>query len=168
MVCCCRRFLRKFAPVTIKMAKEQNLFLNPSKISGSCERLLCCLSYEQDNYDSFHRECPRLGKKYQTMQGEMKVLRANMFRNSVIVQNSSGQEEELTLDEWRAAKPRRQDPAQSGAEHGKFPPPGDGPFDGAADAGDPGILRELEETLDAPDGVDAGSAPASPARPVRS
>lgn len=51
MVCCCRRFLRKFVPVTIKMAKEQNLFLNPSKISGICGRLLCCLSYEQENYD---------------------------------------------------------------------------------------------------------------------
>jgi cell fate regulator YaaT (PSP1 superfamily) len=112
MVCCCRRFLRKFAPVTIKMAKEQNLFLNPSKISGICERLLCCLSYEQDNYDAFHRECPRLGKKYQTSRGEMKILRASMFRNTVIAQNGLGQEEELGLDEWRAIKPRRQDPAQ--------------------------------------------------------
>jgi cell fate regulator YaaT (PSP1 superfamily) len=112
MVCCCRRFLRKFAPVTIKMAKEQNLFLNPSKISGICERLLCCLSYEQDNYDAFHRECPRLGKKYQTSRGEMRVLRASMFRNSVIAQNGLGQEEELSLDEWRAMKPRRQEPAQ--------------------------------------------------------
>jgi hypothetical protein len=112
MVCCCRRFLRKFAPVTIKMAKEQNLFLNPSKISGICERLLCCLSYEQDNYDAFHRECPRLGKKYQTSRGEMRILRASMFRNSVIAQNGLGQEEELSLDEWRAMKPRRQEPAQ--------------------------------------------------------
>lgn len=83
MVCCCRRFLRKFVPVTIKMAKEQNLFLNPSKISGICGRLLCCLSYEQENYDIFHSSCPRLGKRYQTNRGPMKVLRANMFRNSV-------------------------------------------------------------------------------------
>ena len=107
MVCCCRRFLRKFVPVTIKMAKEQNLFLNPSKISGICGRLLCCLSYEQENYDLFHSSCPRLGKRYQTDQGPLKVLRANMFRNSVAVLNENNEEVELTLDEWQAQNPRR-------------------------------------------------------------
>jgi hypothetical protein len=142
MVCCCRRFLRKFAPVTIKMAKEQNLFLNPSKISGSCERLLCCLSYEQDNYDAFHRECPRPGKKYQTSRGDMKNLRANMFRNSVVAQNSLGQEEELTLDEWRTIKPRRPDPARP--DPLPFCPPG-GEFPDAATTA--GILHELDETI---------------------
>jgi cell fate regulator YaaT (PSP1 superfamily) len=112
MVCCCRRFLRKFAPVTIRMAKEQNLFLNPAKISGICGRLLCCLSYEQENYDAFHRECPRLGKKYQTSQGAMKVLRANMFRNSLSVLNELNEEQEITLEEWRALTPRRTEQTQ--------------------------------------------------------
>ncbi|MGN0008092.1 MAG: stage 0 sporulation family protein [Desulfovibrionaceae bacterium] len=107
MVCCCRRYLNKFAPVTIRMAKEQNLFLNPTKISGICGRLLCCLSYEQENYDSFHRSCPRLGKKYQTRQGAMKVLRANMFRNSISVLTESNEEQEYTLDEWKALEPFR-------------------------------------------------------------
>lgn len=109
MVCCCRRFLRKFVPVTIKMAKEQNLFLNPSKISGICGRLLCCLSYEQENYDIFHSSCPRLGKRYQTNKGPMKVLRANMFRNSVALLTDTNEELELTLDEWQALDPRRPD-----------------------------------------------------------
>ena len=113
MVCCCRRFLRKFAPVTIKMAKEQNLFLNPTKISGICGRLLCCLSYEQDNYDAFHRECPRLGKRYQTSQGDMKVLRANMFRNSVVVLDPAGEEQEFTLEDWRNLEPKRPDAPQN-------------------------------------------------------
>jgi len=112
MVCCCRRFLRKFAPVTIRMAKEQNLFLNPAKISGICGRLLCCLSYEQENYDAFHRECPRLGKRYQTSQGGMKVLRANMFRNSLSVLNENNEEREITLEEWRALMPCRSEQAQ--------------------------------------------------------
>lgn len=107
MVCCCRRYLRKFAPVTIKMAKEQNLFLNPTKISGICGRLLCCLSYEQENYDAFHRSCPRLGKTYQTTEGPMRVLRGNMFRNAVVVLPTGGQERELTLDEWQVLKPTR-------------------------------------------------------------
>ena len=107
MVCCCRRFLRKFVPVTIKMAKEQNLFLNPSKISGICGRLQCCLSYEKENYDLFHSSCPRLGKRYQTSKGSMKVLRANMFRNSVALLTEANEEIELTLDEWQALDPRR-------------------------------------------------------------
>lgn len=107
MVCCCRRFLRKFAPVTIRMAKEQNLFLNPAKISGICGRLLCCLSYEQENYDAFHRNCPKLGKKYQTSQGGMKVLRANMFRNTISVLNENNEELEFTLEDWQTMEPRR-------------------------------------------------------------
>ncbi len=109
MVCCCRRFLHKFVPVTIKMAKEQNLFLNPSKISGVCGRLLCCLSYEQENYDSFHRNCPRLGKRYQTSKGLMKVMRANLFRNSVVLLTEAGEEVEMTLEEWSDLDPRRPD-----------------------------------------------------------
>ncbi len=107
MACCCRRFLRKFAPVTIKMAKEQNLFLNPAKISGICGRLLCCLSYEQENYDVFQNACPRLGKRYQTDLGTLKVLRANLFRNSVTVLNEQGEEQEYALEEWQELNPQR-------------------------------------------------------------
>ncbi|MFP4671811.1 MAG: stage 0 sporulation family protein [Desulfohalobiaceae bacterium] len=99
-VCCCHQFMRRFEPVTIKMAKEQQLFLNPSKISGSCGRLLCCLNFERANYDDFKRKCPKIGKKYQTPDGEYKVLRANLFRDSLVVSNQEGQELEMTLPEW--------------------------------------------------------------------
>ncbi len=109
MVCCCRRFLRKFAPVTIKMAKEQNLFLNPAKISGICGRLLCCLSYEQDNYDQFHRACPRIGKRYITDKGALRVLRTHMARNSITLLNEQGEEIDILLDEWETLNPRRQE-----------------------------------------------------------
>lgn len=127
MVCCCRRYLRKFAPVTIRMAKEQNLFLNPAKISGICGRLLCCLSYEQENYDQFHRSCPRLGKKYQTKKGSMKVLRANMFRNSISVVTENNEEMELTLDEWQALESYRPEgPKQATARTTPKPQTGDG------------------------------------------
>lgn len=115
MVCCCRRYLRKFAPVTIRMAKEQNLFLNPAKISGICGRLLCCLSYEQENYERFHRTSPRPGKKYMTSRGAMKVLRANMFRNSLFVLTEENEELELTLEEWQELEPRRPDAPQAPA-----------------------------------------------------
>ncbi|TVM34535.1 regulatory iron-sulfur-containing complex subunit RicT [Oceanidesulfovibrio marinus] len=111
-LCCCRRFLRKFAPVTIKMAKEQNLFLNPTKISGICGRLLCCLAYEQENYEKFHAKCPRVGKRYMTERGGMKVLRANFFRDSLSVLPDGGEEEEIFIDEWGDLNPQRPDPNQ--------------------------------------------------------
>ncbi|MDR3641138.1 MAG: regulatory iron-sulfur-containing complex subunit RicT [Humidesulfovibrio sp.] len=100
-VCCCRRFLRKFAPVTIKMAKEQNLFLNPAKISGICGRLLCCLSYEQKGYEEFHKQCPKIGKRVQTPLGSVKVLRANFFKKSISVWVEDVGEREFTLEEWK-------------------------------------------------------------------
>lgn len=116
MICCCRRYLRKFAPVTIRMAKEQNLFLNPSKISGSCGRLLCCLSYEQENYDNFFAKSPRVGKKYQTQQGIVRIVRVNMFRNTVAVAGETNEERELSLEQWLTLKPVRLDPQTAGED----------------------------------------------------
>lgn len=97
---CCQRFLRQFAPATVKMAKEQNLFLNPAKISGVCNRLLCCLSYEQANYEDFLAQCPKVGKKFSTSLGPAKVIRANYFRRSLSVWLENGGEREIELDEW--------------------------------------------------------------------
>ncbi|WP_285907292.1 PSP1 domain-containing protein [Pseudodesulfovibrio pelocollis] len=99
-MCCCRRFMRKFVPVTIKMAKEQNLFLNPTKISGICGRLLCCLSFEQKGYEEFHRMCPRVGKKFTTAIGAVKVLRSNFFKKSVTLLTENYDEREVSIDEW--------------------------------------------------------------------
>ena len=99
-MCCCRRYLRRFEPVTIKMAKDQNLFLNPAKISGVCGRLLCCLAYEKENYADFQRRAPKLGRRYMTTQGPMKTLRANMFRDSVSVLNETGDELDFSLADW--------------------------------------------------------------------
>ena len=105
-LCCCRRHLHQFAPVTIRMAKEQNLFLNPAKISGICGRLLCCLSYEQDNYEQFHRESPRPGKKYQTDRGLLKIVRVSMFQNSVSALDEKNTEIEISLDDWPGLHPQ--------------------------------------------------------------
>lgn len=99
-ICCCRRFMRKFMPVTIRMAKEQNLFLNPTKISGICGRLLCCLSFEQENYEDFHRKSPKTGKKYNTIHGIVRVTRTNFFRNTLTVLPEHGDEIEIPLDDW--------------------------------------------------------------------
>lgn len=150
MVCCCRRYLRKFAPVTIKMAKEQNLFLNPAKISGICGRLLCCLSYEQDNYDAFHRSCPKLGKRYQTDLGPMRVLRGNMFRNAIVVLPDGGQETEYSLEEWQELHPHR----------AETPPP--------AGSREQRPNQELMVVSAAPDTLDADLAELDPTADPRS
>ena len=109
MVCCCRRFLRKFVPVTIKMAKEQNLFLNPSKISGICGRLLCCSAMSRRTTIFSTAAARASGSGIRPTKGPMKVLRANMFRNSVALLTDTNEELELTLDEWQALDPRRPD-----------------------------------------------------------
>lgn len=99
-LCCCRRFMRKFVPVTIKMAKEQNLFLNPTKISGICGRLLCCLSFEQDHYVDFRKKCPKIGRKYNTSLGQVKVIRSNFFKKSLSIITENNEEQEIDIEEW--------------------------------------------------------------------
>ena len=99
-VCCCRRFMRQFAPVTIKMAKDQNLFLNPAKISGVCGRLLCCLNFEQSHYAQFQKRLPKMGKRYKCRNGYLRVIRANLFRESLTVLDEEGVEKEVSLQDW--------------------------------------------------------------------
>ncbi len=114
-MCCCCRYLHQFAPVTIRMAKEQNIFLNPAKVSGICGRLLCCLAYEQESYEKFHSESPRQGKRYATSRGIFKVVRTNMFYNSVTATDEHNEELKFSLDEWKAMSPARIDGQQAGA-----------------------------------------------------
>ncbi|MCR8645886.1 stage 0 sporulation family protein [Paenibacillus sp. N1-5-1-14] len=77
-VLCCSSFLGDFEPVSIKMAKDQNLSLNPTKISGLCGRLMCCLKYEHDNYESAKDSLPTVGRMVVTSYGNGKVLALNM------------------------------------------------------------------------------------------
>ena len=72
---CCKTYLRSFAPVSVKMAKEQNLSLNPTKISGLCGRLMCCLKNEEETYEYLNRAMPRLGSRVQTKEGETGVVK---------------------------------------------------------------------------------------------
>jgi len=82
---CCAQFLSDFAPVSIKMAKEQNLSLNPVKISGTCGRLMCCLKYEQEGYEALGRITPRAGSVVDTPQGKGMVIDANLFTGQLKV-----------------------------------------------------------------------------------
>ncbi|MBP1737257.1 MAG: Signal peptidase-like protein [Oscillospiraceae bacterium] len=82
---CCSSFLGEFQPVSIKMAKTQNLSLNPTKISGTCGRLMCCLKYEQDAYEDAVRRCPRVESFVETPDGVGTVTSVNLLREQVKV-----------------------------------------------------------------------------------
>lgn len=82
---CCKQFLSDFQPVSIKMAKEQGLSLNPTKISGSCGRLMCCLKYEQDAYEYLNSFTPNVGATVQTNEGPAVVTDANVITGNLFV-----------------------------------------------------------------------------------
>lgn len=89
---CCSTFLGDFEPVSIKMAKDQNLSLNPTKISGLCGRLMCCLKYEQETYEKIKAELPTIGSIIKYDNKEMKVSEIDVVRNKlkVKVKNAEG------------------------------------------------------------------------------
>ena len=80
---CCASFLGDFQPVSIKMAKEQNLSLNPTKISGICGRLMCCLKYEEDVYEELNKKLPRVGDIISTPDGTGEILTTNVLMQQV-------------------------------------------------------------------------------------
>lgn len=82
---CCSGYLTDFAPVSIRMAKDQNLSLNPSKILGVCGRLMCCLNYEEDFYREMQKTVPRVGKAVNTPDGRGRVVVADFLRSKVTV-----------------------------------------------------------------------------------
>lgn len=90
---CCSTWLVDFRPVSIKMAKDQNLALNPQKVSGQCGRLLCCLTYEQDTYAELRRGLPKVGKRVYTPLGEGRIKDVNVLRRKVRVYLQEGYEE---------------------------------------------------------------------------
>ncbi len=77
---CCATFLGDFQPVSIKMAKEQNLSLNPTKISGICGRLMCCLKYEEETYEYLNKNLPSIGDLVSTPDGKGEILSVNVLR----------------------------------------------------------------------------------------
>ncbi|MDY3971697.1 MAG: stage 0 sporulation family protein [Clostridia bacterium] len=98
---CCSQFLGEFAPVSIKMAKEQGLSLNPTKISGACGRLMCCLKYEQDTYEELLKVTPRQGALVKTPDGNGTVESVSLLKGLVKVKLDD--ENEKTLKEFNVS-----------------------------------------------------------------
>jgi cell fate regulator YaaT (PSP1 superfamily) len=96
---CCQSFLTSFASVSIKMAKEQNLALNPMKISGICGRLLCCLAYENKEYVAVKEQMPKPKQEISTRWGKATVISIDVLKETVTVQLDDGAMKEIALAE---------------------------------------------------------------------
>jgi cell fate regulator YaaT (PSP1 superfamily) len=102
---CCSSFLRDFEAVTVKMAREQGLALNPSRLAGMCGRLKCCLRYEYATYLDLKRALPNTGKRVQSVKGDGKVLRQNILKQTVLIQlEADGGVVEATLQDLVEAR----------------------------------------------------------------
>lgn len=106
---CCKKFLTEFQPVSIKMAKEQGLSLNPTKISGSCGRLMCCLKYEQDSYEYLMSITPSVGSKVKTPEGVGTVTDSNLLTGILVVRpnNDEGVPYKIHRSKVKTLGPRK-------------------------------------------------------------
>ena len=98
---CCSSWLGDFQPVSIKMAKEQNLSLNPTKISGICGRLMCCLNYEQSTYEDIRKRIPKVGSIVKTEGGTGVVVSNNIIKESVKVKLKCKKTEDEVLEDYK-------------------------------------------------------------------
>jgi len=102
---CCSSWHRDFEAVTVKMAREQGLALNPSRLAGMCGRLKCCLRYEYGTYVELKRGLPNLGKRVETVKGDGKVIRQNILKQSVHIElDEQGGVVEVTLEDLVAQR----------------------------------------------------------------
>lgn len=122
-VLCCHTYLSEFVPVSIKMAKEQNLSLNPTKISGVCGRLMCCLKHEEETYEELNRRLPNVGDQVTTRDGQHgEVASINILRQlvKVIVENGDEKEiQEFPVEELRFKKKFKKEKIKLSAEEMK-------------------------------------------------
>ena len=147
---CCAQFLGDFQPVSIKMAKEQNLSLNPTKISGICGRLMCCLKYEEDHYEATRRRMPRVGKDVITPDGVGMVVDLNILKETVrvrIPKGDSTEQKDYPLADIQRVQPAR--PARKAAQENQnaedMEPEGENELDEASVAefaGEEGLTEE--------------------------
>lgn len=129
-VICCRSFLEEFGPVSIRMAKDQNLSLNPSKISGLCGRLMCCLKFENEVYEEERSKFPDCGSIVNTPAGEAKVTQLNVLKGTVNVEFKDGRVAEYMLADIQFVKGGQEgrstcgedfgDNFESGAQDGEY------------------------------------------------
>lgn len=110
---CCSSFIKNFDSVSIKMAKEQDLPLNPSKISGVCNRLLCCLTYEYETYRRQRKNMPKPGRRIHIKGEQYQVKRQMPLQETILVETRGGEEVCLTKEEWKSFQPVKKENPES-------------------------------------------------------
>jgi cell fate regulator YaaT (PSP1 superfamily) len=113
---CCSSWLRELKPVSLQLAKDQRLSLNPAQISGCCGRLMCCLTYEHEAYVQARKRFPREGKTLRTGAGRERVVSVDIWRERVMLKDDGGNRRTLTLEELKAevaAAPAEEGPSRS-------------------------------------------------------
>src|SRR5512134_1279048 len=97
---CCASFLSEFEPISIRMAKDQDLPLSPGKVSGVCGRLMCCLGYEARGYEEFKQGLPRIGEKVRVREGVGRVRKYNIFEDAFTVELEGGEYVKVAKKDW--------------------------------------------------------------------
>jgi cell fate regulator YaaT (PSP1 superfamily) len=126
---CCSTWLRSFHPVTLKMAREQQLSLSPSKISGACGRLMCCLAYELSQYRDNATKLPPLGVKLKTGKGGVTVTRQEVYQDAVWVRDDEGVEHRIAMAELPPGPYHECGDCNCGEKEKRTNPPPDGGAD---------------------------------------
>jgi cell fate regulator YaaT (PSP1 superfamily) len=111
---CCATLLHTLDRVSVKMAKEQNMSLNPEKISGLCGRLMCCLGFEYEAYTDLKKEMPKCGKLVQTPEGKGKVIRQNALQGEVVVILENRKEATFKAKDVQRITDGREQPVEKG------------------------------------------------------
>lgn len=91
-MCCCTLWLREFSSISIRLAREQQLYVKPDKISGVCGRLMCCLRYEYETYRALRQEMPAIGSKLDTPEGEVEILEVDPIARTLLVKKPADEE----------------------------------------------------------------------------
>lgn len=129
---CCSTWLRELKPVSLQLAKDQRLSLNPAQISGCCGRLMCCLTYEHDSYVQARKKFPREGKTLVTEKGREKVVSVDIWRERLLLKDEEGNRRTVALAELKAEVARAGGDVERGGAAGAAPT-GSGARDGGAD-----------------------------------
>jgi cell fate regulator YaaT (PSP1 superfamily) len=120
---CCSTWLRELKPVSLQLAKDQRLSLNPAQISGCCGRLMCCLTYEHDSYVQARKRFPREGKSLRTSRGREKVVSVDIWRERVLLKDEDGNRRTIALEELKAEVAAAGDEPEAPERGGDAPSP---------------------------------------------
>ena len=165
---CCASFLSEFEPISIRMAKDQDLPLSPGKVSGVCGRLMCCLGYEARVYEEFKRGLPRIGEKVRVREGVGRVRKYNIFEDAFTVEIEGGEFVKVPKKDWSRGPRPEETPPPAALEGDAGPAVGQQPAAPVARSGADGRQDRRDRGARRGQGGRRPDRGGSPERPDRS